>query len=385
MTACTILWIDDFPFLGGAQIAMFNLFRNLDPNRFRIEAVVPGESETERVFTQFGIHCHNIDLSILKINYRNPKKMWSELRRLRSLIHSGQYSLIHVNSLWTLQFTSLAMYGIQIPLLASIHAFPIIHNSTKRTVAKLLMPMLKKRPDAILAVSYALKKALVDFGFSENRIVVLPNGIDTALFRPDIEVEILRKQYGIRRQNRVVITVGRFHPGKGQLTVINVCQQLMRKYPELHLIILGEEYPTELENLRFQQTILQKIAETDMADRIHLAGFVQEPAPYYALADFVLSASQEETFGMSLLEAAACGTPVIAYHTGGIPELVGRYKTGILVPVGQPAALKKALQKLMDQPKLADHLGANGRQAAINHFDIKEIAARIQNLYESLI
>jgi glycosyltransferase involved in cell wall biosynthesis len=108
----------------------------------------------------------------------------------------------------------------------------------------------------------------------------------------------------------------------------------------------------------------------EVAPRVHFCGFVREPeqlAAIYNLGQVFITACEVETQGMVLLEASACGLPVVAYRAGGIPEVVLDGVTGMLATAGEVAELAERLQNLLDHPDLARRMGSAGRRLAETH------------------
>ncbi len=177
--------------------------------------------------------------------------------------------------------------------------------------------------DGLIAVSAALKAALVELGARPGGVEVLRNGVDTALFRPADRVTA-RSALGLCRPT--LISVGLLIDRKGHHRVI----EAMRQLPEYGLLIVGEGPERgRLESL---------IARSGLGDRVRLLGarpHAELPA-FYSAADALVLASSREGWANVLLEAMACGSPVIASPIPGNPEVVQSPDAGVIMPGGNP-------------------------------------------------
>ena len=107
---------------------------------------------------------------------------------------------------------------------------------------------------------------------------------------------------------------------------------------------------------------------------------------FYSALDFFVTPSLMETFGNTAMEAMACGTPVVAYNTSGLKDVVESETTGILIDqVGDCDALVRALAELVDNPGKCRELGVNARERVVEKFDVKLMAGKYRDLYGSLV
>lgn len=106
--------------------------------------------------------------------------------------------------------------------------------------------------------------------------------------------------------------------------------------------------------------------------------------PYYQKADVVINPSLSEAFGMSLVEAMATQTPVVATKIGGMPEIVDDGKTGLLTDPGDTSALANAIIKIISQPNLAHKMGRAGRQKVLKHYTWQQITKNLIDCYATM-
>lgn len=187
----------------------------------------------------------------------------------------------------------------------------------------------------LITVCRALKDVLVEFGIDESRVCVLRNGVDLSLFLPPADRDKLREDLGLH--GPVILSVGYLIPRKGHDLVIRAAAAI----PELQVLIAGTgEEETKLRNL---------VSELRLGDRVRFLGAVphEDLARYYGAADALVLASSREGWANVLLEAMACGTPVVATPVWGTPEVVSTPEAGILARERSVDALTDAIRALL--------------------------------------
>lgn len=243
-----------------------------------------------------------------------------------------------------------------------------------------------QRADRVLANSRATANLVQKAGVSPDRIVVVHIGCDVHRFRPrPSSMELRRSLLGARSADRIILTVGGLVARKGHDTVIRALPGLWRRIPDVTYLIVGDgPYRPQLETLA---------AATGARDRVIFAGQVRaaDLPDIYALSDLFVMPSREqldachmEGFGLVFLEANACGKPVIAGRSGGVPDAVVDGVTGLLVDPHDPAAVADALARILTDQDLAARLGRQGRARVVSDFDWTRIGLRVQGILESL-
>jgi len=187
---------------------------------------------------------------------------------------------------------------------------------------------------ALIAVSAALKQALVELGAPPGKVTVLRNGVDTTLFRPPVDRNAARRALGLSRPT--LISVGLLIERKGHHHAI----EAMRQLPGFELLIVGEGPD--------QARLAGLIERCGLGDRVRLLG----PRPHaelpslYGVADALVLASSREGWANVLLEAMACGTPVAASNIPGNPEVVREAVAGVIAEVNTPDGIAAAVHRL---------------------------------------
>jgi glycosyltransferase involved in cell wall biosynthesis len=201
---------------------------------------------------------------------------------------------------------------------------------------------------------------------------VLYNGVNTALFRPLPPDEALRSMLGLSRDDFILMSACRLVGWKGIQFSLRALQRVLRKGFAVRYVIIGDgEYSRDL----------KRLAEgLGIAERVHFTGLVDNALlpDYYSLARAAVFPSiANETFGIAIAEAMACGVPVLSTTVGGIPEVVG--DAGILVPPADEELLADALERFIVNPDVRKETGARGRERVVQRFGWDVIVKTFEN------
>ena len=235
--------------------------------------------------------------------------------------------------------------------------------------------------DLMLASTVSEREQLVThYGAVPERVEIVPPGVDHSVFFPD-DPTLAKKRLGLDGK-RTLLFAGRIQPLKGVGLAVR-CLAELRGAETILLVVGGPSGPdgdAELARVR------DLAHELGVADNVHFIA----PQPHARLADFYRAAdvcivpSRAESFGLVALEAAACGTPVVAASVGGLRSLVDDGATGFLVDDRDPAAYAAPVAMLLEDPELAAEFGASA-SARSRTYSWSITAARLRRLYGDLV
>ena len=209
-------------------------------------------------------------------------------------------------------------------------------------------------------------------------IVVVPPGVDSTRFRPldASEKAAGRRRFGLDPDARLIVAVSRLVPRKGFDTLIRAAARLVATRPDLQVAIAGggRDRPR-----------LERIAAEQRAPVVFLGRVPDAELPQvYGMGDvFAMlcrdrwAGLEQEGFGIVFLEAAACGVPQVAGHSGGSDEAVVDSVTGRVVHGDDPLAVAAAIAPLLDDPSLRRRMGEAARARAVDAFDYERLAAQL--------
>jgi len=210
------------------------------------------------------------------------------------------------------------------------------------------------------------------------QVRVVPLGADQEFFRPGVDPAEVRRRYRLE-QGRWLLSVARLTRHKGIDTALRALASLAPDYPELRYAVvgIGEEH----------EALQAEARALGVGERVRFLTEVPDrdlPALYNCAEVYLgvsrLMEQRVEGFGISLAEASACGLPVVAGRSGGIPEAVRDGETGILVDAERPEAVVDALRRLLDDPELRRRMGAAGRRVVETYFNWDRVVADLSRI-----
>jgi glycosyltransferase involved in cell wall biosynthesis len=240
-----------------------------------------------------------------------------------------------------------------------------------------------RRADAFVALSVAMKREFVQAGFPATRIRRIPNGVDTEVFRPaspQTRAEI-RRSLGFGPAETLVTYTGRLVSYKGLPLLLRVWQDIARDVRNARLVLVGEG-GGDIHNCEAELRAF--VAAQAMEGQVIFTGAVDRVERLLQASDIFVFPTQNEAFGLSLVEAMACGLPCIATSVGGVPDILTHRHDGLMISAGDGAALRDALRRLLGEPGLARQLALRARQTAVERFSADATAGAYAELIETL-
>ena len=284
------------------------------------------------------------------------------------LLHC-HYAIPHATSAWIAK-QMLQESAKDIKVVTTLHGTditivgqdPSFHSITKFSIEK---------SDALTAVSsYLQRETQSAFGCTACRIDVIPNFVDPAVYDRQRYGGELRPQFDGDR--KVLMHISNFRPVKRIRDVVRIFAQVNESVPSV-LVMVGDGPD--------RHDAEQEARQLGVEKQVHFLGKIDQVAPLLAAADVFLLPSQSESFGLSALEALACGTPVVGSRAGGLPEVVRDGETGILCTIGDVDGMARAALSLLSD---AGKWRAMSRAAAADareRFAMDDIVERYEQLY----
>jgi len=253
----------------------------------------------------------------------------------------------------------------------------------KSVIRKKLMDLTLRSASKVIAVSKYTRDILVKIGVLREKIVIVPCGVDSRVFNPNLDCSDVIKKHDLQNK-KVILTVAALrYPHKGQDLVIKSLPKVIEKVPNVRYLVVGDG-PL---GARFK-----KLAN-DMKLRKYVifAGRVSdaELPKYYVASDvFVMPSGGDEKkgevegFGIAYVEANACGKPTIGLKIGGVEDAILNGKTGILINERSTEELSSAIIRVLMGKKLAKRLGANGRARVEKELNWEDVTKKIKVLLQ---
>jgi glycosyltransferase involved in cell wall biosynthesis len=238
---------------------------------------------------------------------------------------------------------------------------------------------IAKKADLIVTISqYSIQKILQNYTVPKEKIRLAPNGVDTDKFKPQPVNAELKRGLGVDGKP-CVLFVGNLVPRKGLPFLVEAARKVTRQVKDAQFLIVGDGPQKSMLTTQIQNHYLT--GHFHFLDNIPDA---QLPAIYNSADLFVLPSIQEGQ-GIVLLEAQACGKPVVAFDVGGVNETVQDGKTGFLVERGNVDEFANALVKLLTDRTLGEKMGLTGRGFMEKNFTWELCAQRMLSVYREAL
>lgn len=363
--------------IGGLENGVVNLINHLPPERYR-HAIV-----ALTAITDFKKRIQRDDVEFIALNKPPGQtvKLYPELYRLFRQLRPA---IVHTRNLAALECVVPA-WAAGVPVrIHGEHGWDVNdmggQNLRYRWVRRCYTPFVSR----YIALSQDIARYLQhEVGVSGGRIVQIYNGVDQQKFSPaPAHPAILGCPFQADAEDLMLVgTVGRMQAVKNQLLLTRAFIHLLNQEPRLRsrlrLVMVGEG--------PLRKECLQLLARHDLSELAWLPGERNDiPAVMQGLDVFVLP-SLAEGISNTILEAMACGLPVIACAVGGNAELVEQDRTGLIVANDDVAALAEALQDLVEHPERARVLGAAGRARIVKTFSMTSMMQAYQRVYEQTL
>jgi glycosyltransferase involved in cell wall biosynthesis len=363
--------------LGGGELLLAAHLTHADRRNFEPFVVCAGEGALSDHLRKQGVRVAflPIDRGIKVLRFSAPRP-GTALRLVAAYRREG-IDLIHSYSLETRNYANAA---------ALLTGLPLVHTCQDTwfggSFGRLQWAAMNRISSRIVATSKtALSSLRVGEKLDPRRVSLISAGIDIKRFAPRKDSAVVRGELGVGPNVPVVALVSRFWPGKGFDVFFAAAARIAARFPAARFLVVGGAV---LRSDDYAERIGELIRDLGLSQRTILTGFRDDVERLIACVDVLVSASPRESFGLTLAEAAACGRPVVATRSGGAEEIVVHGETGLLVPVGDFAALADAVISLLADPERANAMGAAGRSRAEACFDIRMMVRKIEALYSEV-
>jgi len=260
-------------------------------------------------------------------------------------------------------------------------------NKVEKLIRRYYYPIVRetftwRNADVVIANSEFLKDELIDlYGVPKEKIYVVHNGVDLNTFYPRNTRDKIFKTLGLEPKNKLILYLGGFRPVKGPFYLIKTMEELHDKLENTTLLFVGGECPLEK---HYKEDAMKKISYLVKEGAIRFIKNVPHLLlpEYYSAADVVVVPSVYDTFPKVVLEAMACGTPVVAFAVGGMPEMITHGKTGILVKPGDSMQLAEALTTILTCEDMREKISLNSIRFISRRFAWAHVTKQmVKNVY----
>jgi glycosyltransferase involved in cell wall biosynthesis len=310
---------------------------------------------------------------ILHVSIRNSFGTFSA-RRIARFIVENDIDLVHAHIARDYLVASLACRMSKRPRLV-----------LTRHVVRPLKPFYQfalRNVGAAIAVSPVVGMQL-ERVFAKERISLIPNGIAARILSPEDRQRLredLRSFHDIPRDVPLIATIGELTVPKGQRDLVLAANEVIKAVPDCRFVIAGRDSSIDQ---KFRRELKRLVRVLGLEDHFLWLDWLDDITPLLAAADIFVSASHHESFGLTILEAMAAGTPIIATETDGAKGLVKRQE--FLVPIKDPLALANKIVWLLGEPELGLSAAKEQQDAAAEMFSLERMIDETENIYRRVL
>ena len=365
-----VAFLNDSARIAGAEKSLALLVQNL-PDRI-VPLVVCPPGEYAGFLTASGVsHVRTATVWHYRRASGYLRYMASLVKLARILLKFG-VEIIHCNSY------RAGHWGIPLAYLLGVRTVCHVRDCHYTRFSTMMMKRAGSRVHFI-AVSNAVKEALVGAGVMPQNISVIFNGTDVRNFHPGVSPARLVRD-GSPRLNLGIF--GRIEERKRHLDAVEALA-IVRREVDAHLYIVGDAWRDSGKVV--EEWLLERTSQLGLAPHVSFTGYRTDIPEIMAGMDIVLVPSVDEPFARVILEALALEKPVIGTLSGGTPEMIEDATSGLLVPPKAPAALAQAILRLARDPGLAARLARNGRARATRMFTIEAHVSKVLGVYDKVM
>jgi glycosyltransferase involved in cell wall biosynthesis len=345
--------------VGGMEIWVERMVARLPADRFDFTVVCPFESPMAQRLRMLGCPVHIVPIP--------EEPSWNTINQIRVLIECLQVDLVHAHLPNAHLVAGVAARLAGRPILTTIHGrhLTVLDLEAHRAVASHLS----------VVCQYSHLHAL-GLGVDPHHLTCDPNGVDTRVFQPKRTRGALRRFLQLPSTAPLVGFVGRLSHEKGPDVLVRAALILRQARPDVHVVFVGEG-PCRggLEAL---------IAALKLQSCVHMIGVRQDMPSVYNELDVMASTSHTEAMPLAIMEAMACGLPVVATRTGGVPDMVQDGRTGWLTTVGDFEDIARRLSMLLSDDEGRRRMGIAARKHAVTQWPLDGCVTRLTELIERL-
>jgi glycosyltransferase involved in cell wall biosynthesis len=263
-------------------------------------------------------------------------------------------------------------------LAASYAEIPsVVSRRVDNTEIRLLATLRYKPFRKIIAISEAIARVLREHEVEEERIAVIRSAVDADAFAREPDCAAFRAEFNIDPGVFTIAAAGQLIPRKGHRYLLQAATELKRSNKSFRLLIFGEGY------LNYQ--LRAQAAALGLGGVVLFPGFRDDLDDFIGCFDLFAHPALSEGLGVAALKAAAAGVPVVGFDAGGMSEAVAHGETGLLVAPEDSAALRSAIETLINDVQLRQRMGIAGRERMQKEFSIATMAEKHIALYESVL
>jgi len=364
-----------YPTHGGSGVVASELAIGLARKGHELHIVSYAPPFRLRAFHQ-NIFLHEVDVALYPL-FKYPPYELGLATKLVELAETYDLDIIHAH--YAIPHAASAYLAKQIFNSRRLKTITTLHGTDITLVGaepsfRRVVKFAIEQSDGVTAVSQYLKRRTIEEFAIKREIRVIHNFIE--LDRPERNRDACSRTAFAPAGEKILMHASNFRPVKRVGDVIQIYARIRERAPaKLILIGDGPERPR----------IQKLVKEMGLSSDVHFLGEQDQLEPLFFCTDLFLLPSEQESFGLTALEAMNCGVPVIASDVGGLPEVIVHGETGYLLPVGDIVGMAAKAVELLSDPVRLSLFRTQARRRAEQHFDAENIIPQYEAFYEELL
>ena len=289
--------------------------------------------------------------------------------RLRNIIRKEQPDIVHLHSRRGADFLGAIAARLA-------NARVILTRRVDNPESTLQVRIKYRLCDKVICISEGIKAVLTKEGVPADKIVCVPSAVDTDKYNKTCDSHWFGQEFGLPQDCRVIGMIAQFIGRKGHGYLLQAIPNILSEYPDVNFMLFGKG-PLEGD-------IRAAAKSAGIISSMHFAGFRDDLERILPCLYAIVHPAEMEGLGVSLLQAAACGIPLVGTNVGGIPEIVRNKINGYLIPPKSPQAITDAVIRLLQDPGKARLMGQAGREYVEAKFSVTAMVAGNLEVYRSL-
>ena len=367
----------------GADKVLLELIKGLDKDAFEAHVILPNDGVLVGALEDVGAKVKVIDYPILRRKYFNPKGILEYFgsynrysKQIAQYAKENGITLVHNNTTAVLEGIYLKQ-KLKLPLIWHVHEIIV----KPKAISDFINFLMGRYADKIVTVSNAVANHVKQSPFiKEGQVQVIYNGVDNALYHP-MQVSAVREKFGIPEDALVIGMVGRVNAWKGQGDFLEAVTPILEHNPNSVAFLAGSAFAGE--EWRVEE-LESKISKSSVASQFKRIDYYEHTTELYNMFDiFVLPSTNPDPLPTVVLEAMACGKPVVGYRHGGVCEMVAEGTNGLLASPGQSQELSDAILELVSDPEKRLQFGQASVRRQGESFSLESYIRNFSELYKS--
>ena len=347
--------------VGGMESCVARLVQRLPRERLRVSALCPYDGAFAERLRALGIDCGIAAMP-------EPDPSWAAIQSTCALVRTTGVDVLHAH---------LPNAHVLAGIVGRITGRPVLGTIHSRQIGMTELEVHRATDTHLCTVCRASELQALGLGVERSRLSCIANGVDAREFSPAAPSSM--QPSTARRPSfdaPVIGFAGRLSPEKGPEVFVRAALMLRDRLPRARFVIAGDG--------PMRERVEALAAQYLLGDRLEMLGECADMPHVYQGLDVLINSSHSEALPLAVMEAMACGVPVVATRVGGVPELVAHGTTGWLAEAGDFQSLAAAAASLIEQPSMHARFAAAARERVLARFDIAHHVAAYAALLERL-